>query len=109
MQPEIDLNKKRVIAFAGIGHPNKFFDSIKLLGAIPIKCISCPNHYHFNLTFIESLLSEAKDKNAALVTTEKDFIRLPNQIKENIIVIKIDVEFNCSETLELLFKEKLDL
>ncbi len=70
-----------VVAFAGIGYPEKFFDNIPCK---IIEKISFPDHYQYTDEDIKKLTSLAKEKNAKLLTTEKDWVRLPQWAKEQI-------------------------
>jgi tetraacyldisaccharide 4'-kinase len=66
-----------VIGFAGIARPEKFFATLRNNGARLIDQRSYPDHYRYSERQARSLLREAKDYNAMLVTTEKDWVRLP--------------------------------
>jgi tetraacyldisaccharide 4'-kinase len=66
-----------VIGFAGIARPEKFFATLRTNGARLIDQRSYPDHYRYSERQARSLLREAKDYNAMLVTTEKDWVRLP--------------------------------
>ena len=67
-----------VIGFAGIARPSKFFATLRANGARLIDARSYPDHYRYSERQARSLLKEAKDYNAMLVTTEKDWVRLPD-------------------------------
>jgi tetraacyldisaccharide 4'-kinase len=66
-----------VIGFAGIARPEKFFATLRNNGARLIDTRSYPDHYRYSERQARSLLKEAKEYNAMLVTTEKDWVRLP--------------------------------
>lgn len=87
-------NKTPVIAFAGIGYPEKFFDNLQCK---IIEKISFPDHYQYTDEDIEKLIKKAKEKNAKLLTTEKDWVRLPDwaqkQIKFSILNTEIEKGF----------------
>jgi len=68
-----------VIGFAGIARPEKFFAALKAHGARIIDERSYPDHYRYSARQARSLLKEARDYNAMLVTTEKDWVRLPDE------------------------------
>ena len=70
-----------VIAFAGIGYPEKFFDN---LPCKIIEKISFPDHYQYNDEDIKKLIDLASRKNAKLLTTEKDWVRLPKWAQKEI-------------------------
>jgi tetraacyldisaccharide 4'-kinase len=68
-----------VIGFAGIARPGKFFATLKSHGARLIDERSYPDHYRYSARQARSLLREARAYNAMLVTTEKDWVRLPDE------------------------------
>lgn len=71
---------ERLFAFAGIGYPKKFFNSVP--GIVAKKCFA--DHYQYTDKDIEKLFIAADKKNAKLVTTEKDWVRLPKSVREKI-------------------------
>ena len=68
-----------VIGFAGIARPAKFFATLRNEGARLIDTRAYPDHYRYSERQARSLLKEAKDYNAMLVTTEKDYVRLDGE------------------------------
>ena len=84
----------RVIAFAGIGYPEKFFNNIPCK---IIKKISFPDHYQYTDEDIKKLVKLADEKNVKLLTTEKDWVRIPEwarkQIRFSALKTKIDIRF----------------
>lgn len=85
--------KTPVIAFAGIGYPEKFFDNI--LCKI-VEKISFPDHYQYTDADIKKLRDKANAKNAKLLTTEKDWVRLPDWAKSEIKFSKLNTEIEKS-------------
>ena len=67
------LDGARLIAFAGIGHPQRFFD---LLGPRVHECVVFRDHQMLNEGDACALLAKAKSVGATLITTEKDWVRL---------------------------------
>jgi tetraacyldisaccharide 4'-kinase len=70
------LRDRDVLAFAGIGRPDKFFETLRALGAQLVETESFPDHHAFTAREIAGLQSRARRLGAALVTTEKDAVRL---------------------------------
>jgi tetraacyldisaccharide 4'-kinase len=72
-----------VIGFAGIARPAKFFATLKSNGAALIASHAYPDHHRFTEKDARALLKEADEKKAMLVTTEKDWVRLPDEEEES--------------------------
>lgn len=79
-----DTNKK-IIAFAGIGYPQKFFDAVR---PFPIETIAFPDHYQYTASDLKKLFARAEFLDAELLTTEKDWVRLPDFAARKIKVAK---------------------
>ena len=76
-QGDIDwLKEAPVVAFAGIGVPDRFFATLAALGAPPVARMTFPDHHAFTATDAMRLLDLAAAHNATLVTTVKDRARL---------------------------------
>jgi len=71
------LANQRIIAFAGIGRPEKFFGSATTLGAKLVAKIPFPDHHRYTDADATRLLALAKAETAQLLTTSKDHIKLP--------------------------------
>jgi len=71
------LTGVRVIAFAGIGRPEKFFETCRAIGARIIEAHPFPDHHPYGPDEIMRLVERAAFAQAQLVTTEKDAVRLP--------------------------------
>jgi len=70
------LRDKRVLAFAGIGDPGRFFDTLRAHGIEVAAERTFPDHHRFTKDELWALRGEAARDGLALVTTEKDFARL---------------------------------
>ena len=80
-----------ILAFAGIGYPNKFFNAID---ANVVGTVAFPDHYQYKDDDIKDLIETAKDNNAKLLTTEKDWVRLPDWAKKEIKFAKLNTEID---------------
>ncbi len=99
---EPDLNgiaDKKLIAFAGIGRPQKFFDMLSDLRLNTIETIPYPDHHPYNQRDQEWLVAFAKDRDAELVTTEKDALRLPQPMQKIVHTVPIKVVFEDLDAL----------
>jgi tetraacyldisaccharide 4'-kinase len=70
------LKGQRVYAFAGLGHPEKFFATLAALGAEVVATESFPDHHFSTRSEVARLQRTARQENAQLVTTEKDLVKL---------------------------------
>lgn len=76
----------KLVAFAGIGYPKKFFSALGNVVATKV----FPDHYQYNKQDIDKLMDLADKKNARLVTTEKDWVRLPKSVQGKIKYAKLE-------------------
>jgi tetraacyldisaccharide 4'-kinase len=67
---------KPVLAYAGIGHPDKFFDQLQSHGINIVLRKSFPDHHAFSEEDAGQLIEKAEQGGLTLVTTQKDFVRL---------------------------------
>ena len=78
-RPEEDTDwvaAQRVVAFAGIANPQRFFNLLQSLGAEIAATVTLPDHHAFAERDAERILALARDHDALPVTTEKDRVRL---------------------------------
>ena len=88
-----------VIAFAGIGYPEKFFNNVPCK---IVEKISFPDHYQYTDDDIKKLIKLADEKDAKLLTTEKDWVRIPEWAQKQIrfSVLKTEIEGNFYDWLK---------
>ena len=86
------MRNHSLIAFAGIGHPEKFFKTLAKEGCKVIKIYRFPDHYPYQDKHINPLISEAKKHQALLITTEKDLMRIPHRLRKEILALPISLE-----------------
>ncbi len=82
-----------LLAFAGIARPEKFYDTIKALGGDLLDGASFPDHHPFVASELESLARHAAHHGAALITTEKDAVRLPPGWRDKVAVLPVRARF----------------
>ncbi|CAO4149715.1 tetraacyldisaccharide 4'-kinase [Methylorubrum aminovorans] len=84
---------RRVVAFAGIGRPQKFFETLRGLGAEIVAERAFPDHHPFRAGDLAKLSALAAQAGAGLVTTEKDAVRLPAQTRAEVRVLRVALAF----------------
>lgn len=104
----MDWSGLRVLAFAGIGHPEKFFITLKQLGAEVIETHGLSDHQPLDDRLLTRLAARAKTLGARLVCTEKDAVRLPDSMRGEVLTVPVRLELQTWEDLEsVLVKEGL--
>jgi tetraacyldisaccharide 4'-kinase len=87
------LTGSRVFAFAGIGRPQKFFATLRALGAELAGTRGFPDHHRYGAVEIARLRRAADREAAQLVTTAKDFVRVPPGARVGIEVLEVEVRW----------------
>lgn len=88
-----------VLAFAGIGHPQKFYHTLSQQGFNVVETIDFPDHHFYTRPELEKILQRAKELNAVIYTTSKDFVKIPALYQHNINVLEISVVWDEPEKL----------
>lgn len=83
---------KKLLAIAGIGNPNNFFELLEDYDLNIEKKISFPDHYKFTPSDIKKIVSEAKKNNLEVVMTEKDYLKIKDLNDEVFHYIPISLE-----------------
>ena len=97
----------RVIAWAGIGSPQRFFAMLAHLGAEVVEAVAFRDHQSVQEADAERLLAQAEWHDATLVTTEKDHARmrgtagLPARLAEASRVLPIKLAFDDADAVRL--------
>ena len=87
-----EFKNKKILAFAGIGNPENFFDLLKDNKLNVKKTLSYPDHYNFTEFDIQKIVNLSKKDNLEIVTTEKDFYRIQDYRIKEIKFLKIDLK-----------------
>lgn len=97
-----------LIAFAGIGRPGKFFDSLARAGADVRDQADYPDHHPYSASDLNWLEALAQKHEAQLITTEKDWVRLPADFRKRVKAWPVRAEFANPAALDALLHRVVD-
>lgn len=96
------LAGRPVLAFAGIGNPDKFFHSVTACNANVVGTRAFPDHHHYTRKEIDALQHEAGQLGATLVTTTKDMVRVPPDLRSDVEVLTVHLVWENEEEINNL-------
>lgn len=103
--PEATIRRlpgRQVIAFAGIGRPQKFFDMLIEAGVTPVRTLSFPDHHMYSERDCRRLSALARQPGISLVTTRKDLVKLPDWLRSDVIAIDVELLWSDPQAPERL-------
>lgn len=95
LAPLAPMPPGRYVAFAGIGRPARFFDALRKQPGVDLaEGAPYPDHHMFTGHDIAFLTKLASERDAQLVTTDKDHVRLPAEIRPKVLRASVRVQFD---------------
>ncbi|WP_137179513.1 tetraacyldisaccharide 4'-kinase [Roseomonas sp. AR75] len=91
-----------VFAFCGIANPQKFFATLQEAGAVLAGREAFADHYPYDEGDLKDLLAQAEALRAVMVTTKKDFVRIPPQFRSRVTVVTVGLAWEEPAAIESL-------
>lgn len=102
-----NIENPNVVAFAGIGHPQKFYHTLSLQGFNIAEAIDFPDHHFYTREELEKILEKAKALKAEVYTTSKDYVKIPHFLQKEIKVLEVAVVWDNPEELTEFIRKKI--
>ena len=103
---KLDLNQNYLV-FSGIGNPDSFIKTLKKYNFKILKTLNFPDHYKYSDQDIVKIKETAKNLNAKVITTEKDYNRLNKLNSEGISYLKVELKVINEKELTNFLNRKL--
>jgi tetraacyldisaccharide 4'-kinase len=103
------LNSRRLLAFAGIGRPEKFYSSLREQGAELIATQDFADHHPYSMHELNALIARATSLNAQLITTTKDAVKIPAQFQQHITTLPVGLTMKHPTLMRDFMAQKLTL
>lgn len=100
--PENFPQDAKFLAFAGIGRPQKFYEVCRGAKLNLVATEDFADHHRFRLGELETLEKKARSLGAKLLTTEKDYVRLPDSFRKRVTTFPVQLVFEDAEAVEKL-------
>lgn len=106
LQPDEEIVEKmknrRVYGFAGIGNPSRFFKTLNDIGADLVGEAHFADHHPYTDADLTQLYEEAMQSGAELVTTQKDWMRLPADWRDRVLTVPVRIHFSADDTIKIV-------
>jgi tetraacyldisaccharide 4'-kinase len=102
------LGGQRVLGFAGIAFPDKFFATLAETGARVVARRPFPDHHRYKQPELDALLAEAARLDALPVTTAKDAVRLPPAVRAKVRVLNVTLAWDDPDAPESLLRNVIN-
>jgi tetraacyldisaccharide 4'-kinase len=98
---------REVVAFAGIARPEKFYATLRRVGAQLVATHDFADHHPYRPREIEALIEEAGRRGALLATTEKDAARLTARQARAVVTLPVTLRFDEPAAVKRMLRQAL--
>lgn len=102
-----DIQNKPVFAFAGIGRPQKFKETLEAAGAVVEGWAEFPDHFPYEEEDLKEIVTAAEARNVMLITTAKDHVRLPAALRAKIQKFSIRLDWKDQDAVVEMIEQSL--
>ena len=88
-----------LLAFAGIGRPKRFFASLEAAGGHVVRTLSFADHHPYSQHDLMQILEDAQRYGAEMITTQKDWMRLPPDWRARVAMLPVTLEIDGADDL----------
>ncbi|NDF11589.1 MAG: tetraacyldisaccharide 4'-kinase [Proteobacteria bacterium] len=103
----LPAKKRSYFAFAGIARPQKFYETLMQAGLTVNGTLDFADHHAYTTADIHTLTARATAIEASLVTTEKDWVRLPEHFRSKVQVVKAELTLDNEKALKSLLLKQI--
>lgn len=108
LAPTATVSPGRYVAFAGIGRPERFFDGLQTIEGVElVESVPYPDHHGFTAADLSYLMRLSSERDARLITTDKDHVRLPPDMQARVLRASVDARFEDAAALAALLDRVL--
>ncbi len=100
LAPDMALHGRRVLAFAGIARPAKFYATLRQAGGTVVETMGFPDHHRFTCPELTQMLRRAAALDATPATTPKDAVRLPPAVRSAVLVVGVSLAWQDANEVE---------
>jgi tetraacyldisaccharide 4'-kinase len=99
---------KKYLIYSGIGNPNSFAKILKQNKVKIVDKIIFPDHHSYSNQDFNFILNKAKQNNAEIITTEKDYVKVPKELQKKIKFLKFNLIIHNEKKLIKFLKLNLN-
>ncbi len=101
------FSERTAIAFAGIGRPEKFYQSLRELNFKLLQTYDFPDHHFYTENELKQLIQTADKKQAVLITTAKDYVKIPMNLRKYFQVLEITINWQNPQELKDFIRQRI--